>query len=179
MIIAELQIQYLIILMGIIFIFNMIAALKCYKKCGPDEAVIRTGFGGAAVVFGSGTVAIPIMHRLEKVSMAARIFNYEILVKGKDESQQTLNASFTVGINKTRDDFLRAIQHVGIERLNNESLLQKFFEPGFTEAFCQSAKKFSKEDLENNHYQLTEYVCDIIGIDLNGFVLEQVSYSFI
>ena len=64
MLILAVKPTYIIFIVALIFIIQVIAALRCYKRCGPGEALVRTGFGGARVVFDHGLVIFECNHRV-------------------------------------------------------------------------------------------------------------------
>ena len=42
---------------------------RFYRRCGADEALVRTGSGGNKVVIGGGVVVLPVLHQLSRVSL--------------------------------------------------------------------------------------------------------------
>ena len=61
----------LIFLVGVVVI-----ASRFYRKVGPEEALIITGFGGLRVATGRGTIVIPVAHRAEQMDLSVtRIAN--------------------------------------------------------------------------------------------------------
>ena len=61
----------IIVLLGIvgalILIFGLTAlASRFYQKVGPDEALVRTGWGGMNVVTANGIFVAPVIHHSEK-----------------------------------------------------------------------------------------------------------------
>jgi flotillin len=55
----------------IIFLLTVFAVTmaKFYRRCGADEALVRTGSGGNKVVIGGGVPVYPILHQLLRVSL--------------------------------------------------------------------------------------------------------------
>jgi hypothetical protein len=45
---------------------------RFYRRCGADEALVRTGSGGNKVVIGGGILVYPILHQLMRVSLRSR-----------------------------------------------------------------------------------------------------------
>ena len=177
MILAEINLFPILLVVGFILMINIVAALRCYKKCGPDEALIRTGLGGARVSFDHGLVVVPVAQRFEIIKVSARNFEIDVPVTTKDENPIILKCFFVLSVNKTADDVLSVLRFCGLERLSEEKLLQKLFEPSFTEAVCQIAKQFSLEDIQSKHYQFSEEAINLIGTDLNGFSFDSFSFS--
>src|SRR6185436_8314275 len=55
----------------VVFLLTVIAITmaKFYRRCGADEALVRTGAGGNKVVIGGGVTVYPILHQLLRVSL--------------------------------------------------------------------------------------------------------------
>src|SRR5690606_3198589 len=47
----------------------MILLSRFYRRCGADDALVRTGGGGNKVVIGGGVMVYPIFHQLLRVSL--------------------------------------------------------------------------------------------------------------
>ena len=55
---------------GVVLIISLLAMIaKFYRRCGADEALVRTGAGGNKVVIGGGIMVYPILHQLQRVSL--------------------------------------------------------------------------------------------------------------
>lgn len=74
--IAILVLAVLVLLVGIWFL------QRYYAKSTLDSALVRTGLGGRRVVIDGGCVALPILHRVQRVSMGA--LNFRIARTGRD-----------------------------------------------------------------------------------------------
>src|SRR5262245_23035000 len=61
----------LLAIVATIFILSIIAVTmaKFYRRCGADEALVRTGSGGNKVMIGGGLTVYPILHQLLRVSL--------------------------------------------------------------------------------------------------------------
>ncbi|HEX4447036.1 MAG TPA: hypothetical protein VH044_09875, partial [Polyangiaceae bacterium] len=54
----------------VIFMISMMTLIsRCYRRCGADEALVRTGSGGNKVVIGGGVLVFPVIHQLLRVSL--------------------------------------------------------------------------------------------------------------
>ena len=175
MVLAEIKVFYLALFIGFLLMVQIIAVMKQYKKCGPDEALIRTGLGGAQVVFDRGTIVVPVIHRHEIINIAARQLEFSAEITTQDGHTQNIKCIFVVRISKTVDDVLSVVSMVGVETLADNAALLKLFEHKFTEYIQVVAKIFTKEELDKSHMNFKERVLDIIGTDLNGLSLEDMS----
>ncbi|NDW44575.1 flotillin domain-containing protein [Ruegeria sp. PrR005] len=74
--IAILVLAVLVLLVGIWFL------QRYYAKSTLDSALVRTGLGGRRVVIDGGCIALPILHRVQRVSMGT--LNFRISRTGRD-----------------------------------------------------------------------------------------------
>src|SRR5687767_15849799 len=70
----ESQSQWIVIGAGtgaIVFVVSLVLIMisRFYRRCGADEALVRTGAGGNKVVIGGGVLVYPILHQLLRVSL--------------------------------------------------------------------------------------------------------------
>src|SRR6202161_1906544 len=53
----------------LVLISFMTMISRCYRRCGADEALVRTGSGGNKVGIGGGVLVFPVIHQLLRVSL--------------------------------------------------------------------------------------------------------------
>ncbi|HEX7601400.1 MAG TPA: hypothetical protein VF316_07345, partial [Polyangiaceae bacterium] len=59
-----------IVLSVVVLMLTLMTVLsRFYRRCGADEALVRTGSGGNKVVIGGGILVYPILHQLLRVSL--------------------------------------------------------------------------------------------------------------
>lgn len=177
MLILAVKPTYIIFIVALIFIIQVIAALRCYKRCGPGEALVRTGLGGARVVFDHGLVIIPVMHKVTIVSLAAKQLEFTAKIVTKDAVHKELNCNIIVRINKTPEDVCNALTVLGAERLTDDNKLLKLFEPKYSEYIQVVAKGFTLEEIENRSFEFKESVLNLIGTDVNTLSLEDMTLT--
>jgi flotillin len=62
----------------VLFMVSMMTLIsRCYRRCGADEALVRTGSGGNKVVIGGGVLVFPVIHQLLRVSLRSVKLNVE------------------------------------------------------------------------------------------------------
>jgi flotillin len=107
----------LLILFGSIFLIAMafiVVASKFYVKVGPDEAIVKTGMGGMAVIIDGGALIWPVIHRYEKMDLTLKSF--EIAREGseglicKDNIRADIKTAFFIRVDKTAVDRLQTGQ---------------------------------------------------------------------
>src|SRR5579872_2101468 len=66
------------VLVLILFLVSMMSLVsRCYRRCGADEALVKTGSGGNKVVIGGGVLVFPVIHQLLRVSLRSVKLNVE------------------------------------------------------------------------------------------------------
>ena len=164
-----------IILVFLVFGFFALLALF-YKKVPQGQALVRTGFGGTAVAFDKGMYVIPIFHKLEIMDVSIKVI--EIVRKQqeglicKDNLRADIAVAFFVRVNKSKDDIINVAQTIGCARASDIDTLKLIFEAKFSEALKTVGKKFDFIELYEARREFRQEIIDIIGTDLNGYVLD-------
>ena len=61
----------LLVLAALILLVGIWFLQRYYAKATLDSALVRTGLGGRRVVIDGGCLALPILHKVQRVSMGA------------------------------------------------------------------------------------------------------------
>ncbi|MCM8526069.1 MAG: SPFH domain-containing protein, partial [Lentisphaeraceae bacterium] len=155
-----------------------IALLKLFKKVQQGHALIRTGIRGTKVTF-SGFTVIPILERLEVMDISVK--RVEIAREGlnglicRDNMRADIKVAFFVRVNKTQEDVLRVAEMIGVQRASDQAALIELFDAKFSEALKTVGKQFDFEDLYTQRQKFKDDIIDIIGTDLNGYILEDAA----
>ena len=111
------------------FIFMMSIVTACFRKVGPNQALIVYGFRGTRVVKGRGTVIVPLMEMAHELSLELMSFDVapkqdmytkqgvavtveavaQIKVKSDTESVQTAAEQFLTKESRQREDLIRLV----------------------------------------------------------------------
>ncbi len=175
----------LLIVVGIILVMGMgILAMvtKCYVKVDQGKALIRNGMGGSKVTF-SGTFVFPVLHRAEVLDLSVK--RVEIQRVGKeglvcmDNMRADIKVAFFVRVNKTSEDALKVAQSLGCERASKQQSLVELFDAKFSEALKTVGKQFDFVELYEARDRFKTEILQIIGTDLNGFVLDDCAIDFL
>jgi len=97
----------------------------------------------------------------------------------KDFLRADINVNFFVKINNTRENILEVAQTVGCERASDVNALDELFSAKFSEALKTAGKRFEFQELFDNRDGFRDQVKEVIGRDLNGFVLEDVAIDYL
>ncbi len=172
-----------ILVVGLIFVVGALALFtKFLVKAEQGQALIRTGRGGTVVSFTSFFV-IPIFHRLELMDISVK--RVEIERSGKDglicedNIRGDIKVAFFVRVNKTEQDVLKVAQCIGCKRASSPQALVDFFDAKFSEALKTVGKGFEFTKLYTEREQFKHEILQIIGTDLNGYVLDDAAIDYL
>ncbi len=168
---------------GLIIVGFLFAMSRFYRKVGPEEALVKTGWGGMRVVSGGGMWVIPIAHRVEHMDLSVK--RIEIArrdVSGlicKDNVRADIEVAFFVRVNNTSQDILQVAQALGCKRASEKAALVELFDAKFSEALKTVGKHFDFVDLYTERDQFKEEILKHIGTDLNGYILDDCAIDFL
>ncbi|PKF75173.1 SPFH domain-containing protein [Chryseobacterium sp. PMSZPI] len=156
--------------------------LSMYKKTVQGVVILRTGYGGTKVFFNAGIV-IPIIHRMESMDISVK--KLEISREGKaglickDNMRADIQVAFFIRVNKSVDDIINVAQTIGCQRASDTQTLRELFEAKFSEALKTVGKKFDFTELYEARSEFRQEILDIIGTDLNGYVLDDCAIDYL
>ncbi|UKB83891.1 flotillin family protein [Chryseobacterium sp. MEBOG06] len=156
--------------------------LSMYKKTVQGIVILRTGYGGTKVFFNAGIV-IPIIHRMESMDISVK--KLEISREGraglicKDNMRADIQVAFFIRVNKSVDDIINVAQTIGCQRASDAQTLRELFEAKFSEALKTVGKKFDFTELYEARSEFRQEILDIIGTDLNGYVLDDCAIDYL
>lgn len=172
---ASIAIIVVVSLVLLIVLYFIIIAIF-YKKIPQGEALVRTGFGGTAVAFDKGLYVIPVLHRVEIMDIAIK--KIEIERSGlnglicKDNIRADIKVAFFVKVNKSVEDIINVAQTIGCNRASEIETLRSLFDAKFSEALKTVGKKFEFVELYEARREFRDEIVNIIGTDLNGYILD-------
>ena len=156
---------------------------KFYRKVGPEEAIVRSGKGGLAAATGTGIFVIPILHRADQMDLSVK--RIEIHRSGeaglicKDNIRADIEVAFFVRVNNTRDDILQVAQSLGCKRASARDALIELFDAKFSEALKTVGKQFDLVELFVERDKFKMEILNVIGTDLNGYVLDDCAIDYL
>ncbi|WP_430885590.1 flotillin family protein [Fusibacter sp. JL216-2] len=167
----------ILVILGLLFLFS-----RFYKKVEQSKVIIRNGVGGQNVCFG-GIFVVPIIHHYEIMDIAVK--RVEIAREGKeglickDNLRADIRVAFFVRVNQTKEDVLKVAQSLGCRQGSDPDTLTAFFDAKFSEALKTVGKKFDFVELYTNREKFKDEILQIIGTDLNGYVLDDAAIDFL
>ncbi len=174
---------FIISIFAVIIIAALIVFASMYRKVDQGKAMIVNTLRAEPKVTFTGSMVIPVLHRAEKMDISLKTI--EINRRGgeglicKDNIRADIVVSFFVRVNKTREDVLKVAQAIGCERASDQATVEELFNAKFSEALKTVGKQMEFEDLyrERNHFR--DEIIQVIGEDLNGYVLEDAAIDYL
>ncbi|MGR9053139.1 MAG: hypothetical protein ACU84J_10860 [Gammaproteobacteria bacterium] len=166
-----------------ILIGGLIVFASMYRKVDQGQAMIVNTLSNEPKVTFTGSLVIPVLHRVEKMEISLKTI--EINRRGSeglicnDNIRADIVVTFFVRVNKTREDVLKVAQAIGCERASDQKTVEELFNAKFSEALKTVGKQMDFEDLyrERNHFR--DEIIQVIGQDLNGYVLEDAAIDYL
>ncbi|WP_103069888.1 flotillin family protein [Aquimarina sediminis] len=173
--IANIAIIVVVALVLLIVLYFIIIAIF-YRKIPQGESLVRTGFGGTAVAFDKGLYVIPVLHKVEIMDISIKKIEIERTgVNGlicKDNIRADIKVAFFVRVNKSVEDIINVAQTIGCNRASEIDTLRSLFDAKFSEALKTVGKKFEFVELYEARREFRDEIINIIGTDLNGYILD-------
>ena len=168
----------------IIFLIGILAmAIRCYRKVGPEEALVKSGVGGLQVRTGKGMLVLPVFHRIEQMDLSVK--RIEIARRGeaglicRDNILADVGGAFYIRVNTTDVDSKNVAQSRGCRRASDQRALIELFDAKFSEALKTVGKQFDFVELYNERDKFKAEILKVIGTDLNGYVLDDCAIDFL
>src|SRR5215472_16530157 len=167
----------------VLFMISMMTLVsRCYRRCGADEALVRTGSGGNKVVIGGGVTVYPILHQLLRVSLRSIKLSVERSGKNalvtRDKIRANVTTELYIKVEPIHDDVLAAARSFG-ERNLDEHAIGDLIEGKLTDALRSVAANQTFMDLHSQRKQFAESIQNALAEELkkNGLTLENVSIT--
>lgn len=155
--------------------FNVIIFLKCFKKVTPGTAVIRTGAGPTKVSMTS-ILVFPLIHKMSLVDISVKNIHLEFKdLITKDDKRVALKTQFQVRINPIYRDIQMVADYISPDKTFDKEYIKEVFEPKFIEAVKTVSPHFTFDEIVEDLCKFKMHILDVIGTDLNGYVLDDCS----
>jgi uncharacterized membrane protein YqiK len=168
---------------GVMLLGIAIMAARFYRQVDQGKVLIVNKPGNKTTVTFTGGIVLPIIHRAEVMDISLK--TVEIDRRGKeglicqDNIRADIKVTFFVRVNKTNEDVLKVAQSIGCARASDQATLEKLFEAKFSEALKTVGKSFDFVQLYTKRDEIKDRVVDVIGRDLNGYMLEDCAIDFL
>jgi len=131
----------------------------------------------------TGALVYPVIYKKEFMKIS--LLTLEVDRRGKDGliCQDNLRADITVAfylrVNETQQDVLKVAKAIGVDRASDRTAVNELFNAKFSEALKTVGKKFEFVSLFEERQNFRDRIIEVIGNDLNGYVLEDVAIDYL
>lgn len=171
---------------GAIFILlmGMLAIVKAwYIKVEQGTALIVNGLGAVPRVHFTGALVFPIIYKKEMMKIS--LITLEVDRRSNDglicadNMRADITVAFYLRVNETPEDVLKVAKSIGASRASDKSAVDELFSAKFSEALKTVGKQIEFVQLFENRQMFREKIIEVIGDDLNGYVLEDVAIDYL
>ncbi len=160
-----------------------IIVAKFYRQVDQGTALIVNKMGAEAIVTFTGSVVYPIVNRAETMDISVKTITVNRRGKEglicKDNIRADIEVTFFVRVNKEPTDVLKVAQSIGCARASDPRVIAELFNAKFSEALKTVGKMLNFEDLYKERQKFKDEIIKVIGIDLNGFHLDDCAIDYL
>ncbi len=166
----------------LLVLIGLLLVTKLFRKVEQGKALIVSKLRKVDVTF-TGSVVLPVLHKAEVMDISVKTI--EITRAGKeglicrDNIRADIRITFFVKVNKTVEDVIKVAQAVGTARASDRDTLQELFHAKFSEALKTVGKQMDFTDLYTKREELRYRIIEVIGVDLNGYHLEDAAIDYL
>ncbi|MEX3100506.1 flotillin family protein [Streptomyces sp. ST1015] len=166
----------------ILLLLALFLVSRLFRKVEQGKALIVSKMRKVDVTF-TGQIVLPVLHKAETMDISVKAI--EITRAGKeglickDNIRADIRISFFVKVNKTAEDVVKVAQAVGTARASDQKTLQELFHAKFSEALKTVGKQLDFTDLYTKREELRYRIIEVIGVDLNGYHLEDAAIDYL
>ena len=167
-----------LLIVGFFVLFNAF-----YIKVPQGTALIVNDMSATPKVHFTGALVYPVIYKKEFMKIS--LLTLEVDRRGKDGliCQDNLRADITVAfylrVNETQQDVLKVAKAIGVDRASDRTAVNELFNAKFSEALKTVGKKFEFVSLFEERQNFRDRIIEVIGNDLNGYVLEDVAIDYL
>jgi uncharacterized membrane protein YqiK len=165
-------------------IFGLLVMFKAfYIKVPQGTALIVNDMSSTPKVHFTGALVYPVIYKKE--FMRISLITLEVDRRGKDGliCQDNMRADITVAfylrVNETAQDVLKVAKAIGVDRACDKTAVNELFNAKFSEALKTVGKQIDFVKLFENRQEFRDRIIQVIGNDLNGYVLEDVAIDYL
>lgn len=173
-----------VIVAAVVFIFGFALLIKAfYHKVEQGTALIVNDTSNTPKVKFTGGWVFPVIHKKELMRIS--LITLEVDRRGKDglicrdNMRADITVAFYLRVNETPEDVLKVAKSIGAERASDRAAVDLLFSAKFSEALKTVGKQIEFVQLFENRQEFREKIIEVIGDDLNGYVLEDVAIDYI
>lgn len=168
----------IVLIMGFAGLFK-----SFYYKVEQGTALIVNDMSSKPKVYFTGALVYPVIHKKELMKIS--LITLEVDRRGKDglicadNMRADITVAFYLRVNETPADVLRVAKSIGVQRASDRGAVDELFAAKFSEALKTVGKQIDFVQLFENRQEFREKIIEVIGEDLNGYVLEDVAIDYL
>lgn len=168
----------LLILIGFFALFKAF-----YVKVPQGTALIVNDMSSTPKVHFTGALVYPVIYKKEFMKIS--LITIEVDRRGKDglickdNMRADITVAFYLRVNETPEDVLKVAKSIGVERASDKAAVNELFNAKFSEALKTVGKQIEFVKLFENRQEFRDRIVQVIGNDLNGYVLEDVAIDYL
>ncbi len=169
---------FLLILLGLAGLFKAF-----YYKVEQGTALIVNDMSAKPKVHFTGALVYPIIYKRELMKIS--LITLEVDRRGadglicQDNMRADISVAFYLRVNETAEDVLKVAKSIGASRASDQAAVDQLFSAKFSEALKTVGKQVDFVSLFENRQEFREKIIEVIGDDLNGYVLEDVAIDYL
>ena len=180
LVILSMVVVSVILLAG--FVLAVMVA-KFYRKVEQGKALIVNKMKSEPVVTFTGAHVLPIVHKAEVMDISVKTIEIDRRAKDglicRDNIRADIKVTFFVRVNKTVEDVVKVAQSIGCLRASDRETLEALFSAKFSEGLKTVGKQLDFVDLYTKRHEFRDAIINLIGRDLNGYVLEDAAIDYL
>ena len=169
---------------GLFFIFGLFVLFKAfYIKVPQGTALIVNDLSSTPKVHFTGALVWPVIYKKEFMKIS--LITLEVDRRGKDglicrdNMRADITVAFYLRVNETQQDVLKVAKAIGVDRASDKAAVNELFNAKFSEALKTVGKKIEFVHLFENRQEFRDRIVEVIGNDLNGYILEDVAIDYL
>ena len=170
------------ILVVALFVIGIMIA-KFYRKVEQGKALIVNKMKAEPEVTFTGATVLPIIHKAEVMDISVKTIEIDRRAKDglicRDNIRADIKVTFFVRVNKTVEDVIKVAQSIGCARASDRETLEALFSAKFSEGLKTVGKQLDFVDLYTKRHEFRDAIINLIGRDLNGYVLEDAAIDYL
>ena len=168
----------------LVVLFGLIGIVRAfYVKVEQGTALIVNDLSATPKVRFTGALVVPVLYKAE--SMRISLITLQVDRRGKeglicrDNIRADITVAYYLRVNETTEDVLKVAKAIGANRASDRAAVDELFNAKFSEALKTVGKKFEFTELFDKREEFRDAVINVIGRDLNGYVLEDVAIDYL
>ena len=168
----------------VIFVWGFLMMVaKFYRKVEQGKALVVNKMKAEPEVTFTGAIVLPVIHKAEIMDISVKTIEIDRRAKDglicHDNIRADIKVTFFVRVNKRVEDVIKVAQSIGCARASSPETLDELFSAKFSEALKTVGKQLDFVDLYTKRDDFRDAIIQIIGRDLNGYVLEDAAIDYL